>query len=496
MDNKDFIQQISSTNKKDILKQYLTTKFLPLGDDYNQIILLGGRGCRKSISTAIYFIISCIYDPYFKGIMYGKTEKILKDSQYDTIKQISSEIKTKTGSLNDYFEFLDSSFTIKCKFNNNTIIGLTPKQPFKSILEPTCLWLEEITFVDEMTEIDTMNTFRSSRAKIKYIITINPNYTTSFEEDWFYKKYFQNKPNPYDWTDTQVIEDIEIKTICIHSTYKDNPYINNDFKAKLESIKNNPYIYNTQVLGIFTPLRLEGLVYNQFNENLISEYKIQKDLNIQVSFDFNINPYCSSLFSQYDSTTNKTTYFKEIISKYPNNSLISLMKLIIEYLKKEDIKFINICGDVSGNKKEVLDHSTSYNYIESCLRDNNINYKKLISSINAPVKKRIEWINDKMSRQEIQVYNCPILLEDIRNQKISKDGGNKEKKVIKDKVRDISYQQYGHLSDCLDYTECQFHYKEFYEYLNKKQKIITTTIEIAQSRKNILNRSRPNLNIM
>ena len=81
------------------------------------VILYGGRGSSKSDFTAKYLIYKCLTDNYFRGILVRNTYNTIKDSQYQTIKDIIFDL-----GLQDLFEFKLNPLEIHC-LNGNRFLA-------------------------------------------------------------------------------------------------------------------------------------------------------------------------------------------------------------------------------------------------------------------------------------------------------------------------------------------------------------------------------------
>src|SRR3954462_2726147 len=115
-------------------RKTINESFIPLVQNTDRyLILYGGRGSSKSIFAAKKLIWRCLKEPYFRYILYRKTYNTIKDSQFQTIKDIVYE-----WGLQDLFVFNISPMEIRC-FNGNKFIcrgGDDPKK-LKSIKDPT-----------------------------------------------------------------------------------------------------------------------------------------------------------------------------------------------------------------------------------------------------------------------------------------------------------------------------------------------------------------------
>jgi len=167
-------------------------------------------------------------------LVVRKTGKSNRDSTFALLKQII--IKWK---LYKHFKINESDLRIKCLLNNNEIIfaGLDDVEKLKSITftkgELTDIWIEEASEVLEadFNQLDVR--LRGKGTKKQIVISFNP----IDINHWLKKRFF-------DRTDEN--------TTIFHSTYKDNDFLDEDYKTLLESYKNtDEYYYNVYCLGMW-----------------------------------------------------------------------------------------------------------------------------------------------------------------------------------------------------------------------------------------------------
>jgi len=233
------------------------TVYLPLlNEEKRYILLYGGRDSAKSYFAAQKVIIDTMRKPYSRFILVRKAYAHIKDSQFQTIKDIVASY-----GLMDYFVFTENPLRIQFKLNGNLIIarGLDKEHKTKSIKDPTGVWY------DEMNEIgfnDFLKTTTSLRGGIiQEIATFNP----EMETEWINSYFFPAKES-YEKADGNFhfVKSIREDTTILHTTYKDNTYVTPQSAELLESFKVfDENYYRIYTLGLWGGV-LEGLIYENW----------------------------------------------------------------------------------------------------------------------------------------------------------------------------------------------------------------------------------------
>lgn len=440
----------------------LNESFIPLVDDKSRyIICYGGRGSGKSDFAAKKLIFRCLNEKYFKCILIRNTFSTIKESQYNTIKSIIDE-----WGISEYFDFLVSPLEIRCSNGNSFLCrGCDDVQKLKSIRNPSAIWYEE-----EIPSYEDFNTItlsvRSNEADyLQEIFTINPEVDGNFEDNWFYKQFFSGH-NTKSFIETKWVQtgnkEIPITYTTHHSTYKDNKWIGDDAKAKLESYKTeDPYRYTIHTLGEWGNKSTDGLFYRKFDRGInVDDVNYNKDLPLHISFDFNTNPYISISIWQI---VNKMIYcVDEITTKDPFNNTRDACKLFKRRYANH-ITGLTVYGDPSGKNEDTRSEKgfNDYKIVEQELIDYRPTFR--IASKHPPVKMRGDWINDifkdRWDGLEILINpNCHMLITDLMNLRQKPDDTK-----LKEKDKN-GYEKYGHLSDTMDYFMCECFKNEFSKY--------------------------------
>ena len=216
-----------------IKKRVFNSSFFPLlKDEHRYLILHGGAGSGKSVFAVQRYIYKMLTQKQFNLLVVRNTGKTNRDSTYALFRQIL--IKWK---LYNYFKINESDLRIKCNINGNEIIfaGLDDVEKLKSVTfskgELTDIWVEEASEIQEsdFNQLDVR--LRGKGVKKQIVLSFNP-----IDINHWLKKRFIDK------------KDDNIKVM--HSTYKDNDFLDEDYKNLLESYKDtDPYYYDVYCLG-------------------------------------------------------------------------------------------------------------------------------------------------------------------------------------------------------------------------------------------------------
>ena len=217
-----------SISKKVFNKVYLS--YLDIKERY--LIFYGGAGSGKSFFIVERYIYKLLKETLMNLLVVRATGKSNRDSTFALFKQVINKWK-----LSKYFKINESDLRIKCLLNGNEIIfsGLDDVEKLKSITfskgELTDVWIEEASEILEadFNQLDVR--LRGKGTKKQIVISFNP----IDINHWLKKKFF----------------DIPRDNVVIcHTTYKDNEFLDDDYKKLLESYKyTDEYYYNVYCLG-------------------------------------------------------------------------------------------------------------------------------------------------------------------------------------------------------------------------------------------------------
>jgi len=223
--------------------------------DSRYLLSYGGSGSSKSYSTAQKIIYRILTENNHRFLIARKTARSLKRSVFQLLRDVIS-----SWGLNDLFTINLTDLSFVCKANHNQIIlsGLDDVEKLKSIAGITSLWIEEASEItlDDFTQLDLRLRGHTENYK-QIILTFNPTNSQS----WLKKRFF-------DYTDQQAT--------VIHSTYKDNQFIDNEYKNILQELAGqNKNMHDIYSLGLWG--NREGLIYTDYEiiEELPNDYEFR-----------------------------------------------------------------------------------------------------------------------------------------------------------------------------------------------------------------------------
>ncbi len=448
-------------------------RFAPLIENKDRyLILWGGRGSSKSIFAAKKLIYRCLEEPYFRCILFRSVFDTIRDSQWQTIKDIVEEM-----GLSTLFKFTKSPLEITCANGNKFIAkGGDRTSKIKSAANPTCVWYEE----DIPKEEDFYNitgTIRTTKAEyLQEIFTLNPEMDENYEDNYFWKMFFEDHPGETSFTDISYIE-IKDKLIplgytCHHSTHWDNKFLPDETRAMYENYKNtNTYKYTTQTLGLWAMREIGGRFWKSFDiAKHTATFEPRLDLPLHISFDENVRPYPA--LSIWQINDGDIRQIHEICLEPPENKLPKVAAAFVEWCQiLEWNNIVYLYGDATSHKEDAkLEKGQNY---WTMMRDRIEEYFKVKMrkpSKNPPVALSAEFINEIYSGT---VEGLSILIDsrcrksifDYQFAEEAADGSMMKKK--KNGIEII-----GHLSDTKRYMITEAFKKEFGGYQRPKKKAV------------------------
>lgn len=442
-------------------KVKINDNFVPfLNSKHRYSILYGGSGSGKSVVAAQKVVMRCLSDlgtpetPFRHSIaVVRKYKTSIKRSVFKQIKAVCMSM-----GIQNFVTFNESYYEIK--FWNGAEIfctGLDDTEKIKSMIA-TSAWIEEASELDE-TDFDELD--RRVRGisphYIQHIITFNP----IDETHWLKAKFFDNRS-----------EDL---TFIMHSTYKDNHFIDEQYKRVLEErFKYDENQYRIYVLGEWGRMKTGSEYYFNFKDNkhISNNVRFIQGLPLHISFDFNINPYISATISQiyrreYDG--GKSFYFVNVIDEFalgnPDNTTEQLCEQIITKYRDKMSKGVYIYGDASGRNRTTRSNVSDYDIVEYAFNKWMTNDSMRVPKANPMIKRRRNFINKLLFGGfpiQFQVSTeCKKLINDLKVA-IEEQDGSKKKQMSKDGKSGVVYEKNGHHADCNDYFLCSA-FENYYE---------------------------------
>lgn len=446
--------------------------FIPLVSNRDRyLVLYGSRGSSKSDMIAKKLIKRCLAEPYFRYILYRKSYNNIKDSQFQTIKDIICD-----WGLEEFFTFTESPLLIRC-INGNCFIcrgGDEPKK-LKSIKDPTGVWYEE-EIPDESDFITITTSIRSIKAAyLQEVFTINPEVDGDYTEHWFWKAFFKDQHEKSFKGIVKVrLEDkteVHLTYTVHHSTWRDNKWIDNVFKATLLNLKlTNPYYFQVYSEGLWANKTSGGNFYKLFNRirdvKPAEQCQYNPELALHLTYDFNVNPYVTLNVHQMP-TAKKAVQIDEICLPSPRNKTDEACKAFAHKYRGHTAG-VFIYGDPAGRHEDTRTEK-GYNDFSIISKALFIFRPQQRQQTKAPaVVMRGQFINDifETNYESLEIIiseACKHTVADYLYLKEDSDGA-KAKLKVKDKDTGITYEKYGHTSDANDYFYCKVFINEYIKY--------------------------------
>ncbi len=258
------------------IKAETTGPFDAIFEDTNRVeIIYGGAGSGKSYSIAQKLILTRILSQKReKWLMVRKVAQTLRYSVFALLQEVIEGVGARK-----QFRINKSIMHIKCTTGNEILfVGLDDAEKLKSIQGITGIWVEEASEIteDDFKQLNLRLRGMSETSK-QIILSFNP-----ISELHWLKAFFFDNPKP--------------NVTIHHSTYKDNAFIDDDYKQELENLKDlDPNFYKIYTQGDWG--RLEGLIFHNWD---VVEGPPERYDEIYYGLDFGYSVHPAALVKIYD----------------------------------------------------------------------------------------------------------------------------------------------------------------------------------------------------
>jgi len=267
------------------LMQFINPNFVPvLTNKDRYLVLIGGAGSGKSVSIGQKLIIRILKGMHekkkHKFLCLRKTGPAASNSIYpllkETIYKWNLQRLCKINKTTMTINFIDGSEIL--------ITGLDDPEKIKSIHGITGVWMEEATEFnhDDFQQLDLRVRGRTWDYK-QLILTFNP----IDENHWIRQKLFTDSLQSEIESGNQFVRRAYGMTV-MHSTYHDNEFLDDIYKARLENLINedsNYYdIYCRGVWGV-----LKGLIFEHWDQVDVWPEKFELS-GYGLDFGYSVNP--------------------------------------------------------------------------------------------------------------------------------------------------------------------------------------------------------------
>jgi len=238
-----------------------------LDNDKRYELLYGGAGSGKSHFVAQKKVLQHLDGPGRKTLVVRKVRNTIRNSVFTQIKTVVHDL-----GVEKLFEIPKGTahFDIRGPHNNEFVFtGLDDPEKLKSIVGITDVWVEE---ANELIEEDFKQIDLRLRGETKHpkqiTLTFNPVSALSWLKGYFF--------------------DVERDNCSIlKTTYKDNVFIDDDYRNMLENLKDQDYVYY-QIYALGEWGVLGNLIFTNYVVGDISKDDNDYD-SIYQGLDFGFN---------------------------------------------------------------------------------------------------------------------------------------------------------------------------------------------------------------
>ena len=225
-------------------KSLFVPKFYPLLLDYSKRweFWCGSAGSGKSYTIAQRLIIRCCNEP-IRVLVCRRYATTLRNSCFALFKEVLAKWQ-----LTSYVKIRETDMSIIFPNGSQIImVGLDTEEKLLSLTNISTIWIEEAYEV-EKNKVEQLNLrMRGTASNQQLLLSWNP----ISKNSWLYNFTVEEPPE---------------NSIFIHSTYKDNPFLNKEYIAALDEMETrNPAKYRVYGLGEWG-VDTEGLVITNWKK--------------------------------------------------------------------------------------------------------------------------------------------------------------------------------------------------------------------------------------
>jgi phage terminase large subunit len=305
------------------INEEIAPKFMPLLWNKDRFVILkGSAGTGKSVFTAKKLVWRCLRESKHRHLILRKVAKDIEESIMKEVVDVIDEWELKARVRYGHKPKIwlnDSEFIF---------VGLDDPERIKSIKGITSITCEELSEFTE-NDFDQLNLRLRGKNLKNYKQTIgmlNP----IDENHWVKKRFVDNPPEKLSYTFHE-------------STYHDNPWLDEDYKAMLEGYKHtNSLYYQIYCLGEWGVVDTSNkFMYSFKQDKHVKASAFNPELSVKLSFDFNLEPFAVVVYQTPDKDT------INVIDKVRLNN--SDIYHVCDFIKaKYPSHFFIVTGDSSG----------------------------------------------------------------------------------------------------------------------------------------------------
>ena len=267
-------------------KNLFVPKFYPLLFDYSHRweIYMGSAGSAKSYFITQKLILRCLNEK-IKILVCRRTASTIRNTCFSLFKDVISKWK-----LTEFVKIRESDFNIKFPNGSEIIfMGLDEETKLLSLNAIGTIFIEEAYEVPKPIVEQLNLRLRGNTANKQMILAFNP----ISKNHWLYDFCEVNPPESF---------------IYVHSTYKDNTFLDDEYVHELEEL----YVRNPAKARVFCDgiwgIDAEGLVIQNWKEEIFDPMELSSQgLEHRVGMDLGWIDKSAIIETLYDRQ-NKTIY--------------------------------------------------------------------------------------------------------------------------------------------------------------------------------------------
>ena len=267
-------------------KNLFVPKFYSLLFDYSHRweVYMGSAGSAKSYFITQKLILRCLNEK-IKILVCRRTASTIRNTCFSLFKDVISKWK-----LTEFVKIRESDFNIKFPNGSEIIfMGLDEETKLLSLNAIGTIFIEEAYEVPKPIVEQLNLRLRGNTANKQMIMAFNP----ISKNHWLYDFCEVNPPESF---------------IYVHSTYKDNPFLDDEYVHELEEL----YVRNPAKARIFCDgewgIDSEGLVIQNWKEEIFDPMELSSQgLEHRVGMDLGWIDKSAIIETLYDRQ-NKTIY--------------------------------------------------------------------------------------------------------------------------------------------------------------------------------------------
>jgi phage terminase large subunit len=310
----EYLALLEEREKEFELFEHINPAYLPFIDDFRRVqVLKGGAGAGKSVFVAQKIIYQMRYRVGYNVMVLRKTGK---DNHDTTFAELQKAIRQLGWESEFSINHSKGAEEITCISNENRCIfrGLDDVERVKSVTFKTgdlvCIWVEEAS---EILEAD----FNQLDTRLRGLGDIPKHIILSFNpidvDSWLKKRFF----------DFPLSED---QGYVLETTYKDNNFLDDEYKKRLESYKDTDwYHYQVYVLNQWGSRSTARVFHNVVVE--VFEVREENFSNKRQGIDFGFNH--ANAYEKLGFRDGELFIYKEVYAKNQLN------KAFIENVESE-----------------------------------------------------------------------------------------------------------------------------------------------------------------